>query len=322
MEPLQPNQNQANPLQNPPQNLAQTPPQNPTEAQKVIPANEEYKPETAQMRTFSTDLATELRKHQGSAMKIAVMENEKRFREQEDKSNEPKKNRMLIVYGLIILLLAISIALGVYFYTKKINTPPVIQINQTPASIIHSENLKTLNVTKMSASDIAADFVDTVKKATTPTGMIDNIYITEGPVGSETRLTSSMFLSAIGAHTTQEFTNNLTEDYMVGIYAYTQPNLFIVLRGTQHDSMLAGMLQWEPYMFYDLAPFFGIDTTGDNSYLLNNSMSETLIENHDTRAILNKNNIPVLFYSFLDQNTIIITNDAKTLSEAVRRTSI
>lgn len=310
MDPLQPNPNQENV------------PQNVPEAPKVIPATEEYKPQTAQMRTFSTDLAEELRKHQGSAMKIAVMENEKRFKKQQALSDEPKKNRMLVLSGIIIVVVAIAIATGVYFYQKKINTPPVIEINQIPASIVHSENLKTLNVTKMSASDIATTLTDFVKKSDTQTGMIDNVYITQGPKGSETRLTSSMFLSVIGAHITPEFANTLTQEYMVGVYAYTKPNLFVVLRGTQHDYMLGGMLSWESYFLYDMAPLFGIDTTGDNSYLLNTSMTETLIENHDTRAVLDKNNIPILFYSFLDANTVIITNDSKTLSEAVRRMSI
>ena len=315
MEPLQPNQN--------PQTPPQVPPQTPGgEMPKVDPTlNPNYTPQTAQMRTFSTDLAEELRKHQGSAMKIAVMENEKRFRAQEALTNAPKKNRMLGIYGIIIVLVAISLAVGAYLYIKKINMPPVIQINQTPASIIHSENLKVLNVSNMKTPDVDAAVADFVKKSTTQTGMIDNVYITQGPTGSETRLTSSMFLSAIGAHITTDFSNTLTQEYMVGVYAYNQPNLFIVLRGTQHDSMLAGMLQWEPYFFGDVAPLFGIDTTGDNAYLLDAPVTETLIENHDTRAVLDKNNKPVLYYSFLDDNTVIITNDSNTLNEAVRRIS-
>ena len=106
---------------------------------------------------------------------------------------------------------------------------------------------------------------------------------------------------------------------MVGIYSYMQPNLFVIFRGSEHDVMLAGMFQWETYLTEDFAPMFGIDTTGDNAYLLSAPYTETLIENHDTRAISNKNGKPVLFYSFLDDNTVIVTNNAKTLTEAVRR---
>ena len=109
---------------------------------------------------------------------------------------------------------------------------------------------------------------------------------------------------------------------MLGIYSYVQPNLFIIFRGTQHDFLLTGMLQWEPYMTGDLAPLFGIDTSGNSASLLNTPYTETMIENHDTRAIIDVNKKPVLFYSFLDENTIIITNDAKTLTEAVRRISL
>ncbi len=274
-----------------------------------------------QMRTFSTDLAEELRKHQGSAMKIAVMENEKRFKEQEQSLNDPKKNFSFVLSGTIIVLVAISIALGLYIYTKKTAVVPVVTTDATPVSIIHSEDLSTLNVTGKSVGDIGQAVADTVKNSTTEAGMIDNVYITQGPQGSETRLTSSMFLTAIGAHITTDFSHALTQDYMVGIYSYSGEHLFMVLRGTQHDSMLAGMLQWEPYFLTDLAPLFAIDTTGTNAYLLNSPVTETLIENHDTRAVLDKDQKPVLFYSFLDDNTVIITNDQQTLTEAVRRMS-
>jgi len=304
MEPLQQNPN-PEPVVS--QNSAGLPVENPN----TVP----------QMRTFSTDLAEELRKHQGSAMKIAVMENEKRFREEQQALNDPKKNFSFLLSGVVIVLVAIGITLGIYFYNKKTTVVPVVQTNVAPVSIIHSEDLSTINVTGKSASDIGQAVSDAVKNSTTQTGMIDNVYITQGPQGSETRLTASMFLSAIGAHITTDFSHALLQEYMVGIYSYSGANLFIVLQGTQHDSMLAGMLQWEPYFLTDLAPMFGIDTTGDNAYLLNNPVTETLIENHDTRAVLDKNNKPVLFYSFLDDNTVLITHDSKTLIEAVRRIS-
>ena len=299
------------------QNTGETPIQKPT--QPSIPATENTDPKAPQMRTFSTDLAEELRKHQGSAMKIAVMENERRFKEQEQASNDPKKNSRFVAGGVVFLFIAICTIVGIYLYQQKVNAPLPIEKNPVPISIVQSEGLSILNITGESASDIKNSITDTVKKSTIQTGMMDNIYITQGTSTSETRLPSKMFLSAIGAHVTPDFSNALVSDFMVGIYSYDQQNLFLVLRGTQHDFMLSGMLQWEPYLIQDLAPLFGIDTSGNSAYLLDAPFVETLIENHDTRAILDVNKKPVLFYSFLDENTVIITNNSKTLTEAVRR---
>ena len=151
--------------------------------------------------------------------------------------------------------------------------------------------------------------------------MVSSVYITHGPSGSATRLPSGLFLSAIGSCVSPEFSNALTQEYVLRIYSYVSHKQFVNLRGTQHDIMLSGMLQWEPYLTEDFASLFGIDTTGNSAYLLSMPYTETLIENHDTRALLDINKKPVLFYSFLDENTVIITNDAKTLTEAVRRMS-
>ena len=283
--------------------------------------NEEYTPTTPQMRTFSTDLAEELRKHQGSAMKIAVMENERRLREKEDAENDPKKNSRLVLAGVIILFLSIVGSVGLYIYQKKVNTPPPVDTAKAVPSLIQSEDYLVLNITNKPADEIAALLNTTVQKSNVQTGMIDSIYFTQGATTSETRLPANMFLTAIQSHIDPQFERSLNQDYMMGIYSYGTPHLFAVFRGSQHDVMLAGMLQWEPFLTQDMAPLFGIDTTKDNAYLLNEPYSETLVENHDTRAVLDTDKKPVLFYSFLDPNTVIITNDSQTLIEAVRRMS-
>ena len=272
-----------------------------------------------QMRTFSNDLVEELRKHQGAAMKIAMMENEKKLKDQAILSNDPRQNMSFIVKGIIVVIAGIAIASTFFYYYKKNTTLPVSEIVKNPPSIVRSEELSTLNVSNMSASDIAVALSGAVSKSNVPTGMIGNIYITQGLSGSETRLTASMFLSALNTHTTVEFLHALTQEYMVGEYSYSGSNLFIVLRGAQHDAMLAGMLQWEPYLLTDLAPVFDVNVSGDRAYLLDNPVTEVLIENHDTRAVLDSLKKPVIFYSFLDENTVLIAIDPKTLTEAVRR---
>ena len=311
MEPLTPNSNN------------ETLPQDPSVSiKKEIAGGDESIPSAPSMQSFSPDLAEELRKHQGAAMKIAMMEEEKRKHEQDIISDDPKKNIVFFSSGIAVLLVAIILAVGAYWYDKNSKIVPVVESKLPTTSIVKSEDLTVLNVTNKSTSDIALAFADLLKNSKVQTGMIENVYVTQGSQGFETRLTSNMFLSALKSHITIDFSHALIQDYMVGIYQYNQPNLFVVLRGTQHDFMLAGMLQWEPYILEDMGPIFGIDVSGDNSYLINSPVVETLIENHDTRAVLDKNGKPVIFYSFLDENTVVITNDSKTLSETVRRMSL
>jgi hypothetical protein len=106
---------------------------------------------------------------------------------------------------------------------------------------------------------------------------------------------------------------------MVGVYLYNTSNPFLVITGTAHDYLLSGMLGWEPFLLTDVAPLFNIDITGANAGLTNAPFKDTLVQNRDARAVLDKDGNPVLFYSFLDPDTIFISTDSKTLLEAVRR---
>ena len=272
------------------------------------------------MQTFSPDLADELRKHQGSAMKKIMFEQAQRAHEQELLSDDPRKNMRFILSGVFVIFIALLASVGVYMYQKKINAPIPVQKSAVPVSIIPYEDSGVIDIAGKSSDDIGTLVHLTVTKSNVQTGMIDNLSVIESSATStETTPSSSDFLTAIKSHITPEFSRSLSSGYMVGIYSYMQPNLFVIFRGTAHDTMLAGMLQWEPYLTQDFAPLFGIDTSENNAYILNTPYTETLIENHDTRAVLNKNGKAVLFYSFLNDNTVIIANDSKTLSEAVRR---
>jgi hypothetical protein len=147
-----------------------------------------------------------------------------------------------------------------------------------------------------------------------------NVLITTTPAGgTATRVPANQFLSALGAHTTPAFLRALSQDYMLGMYFYDRTNGYIILSGTARDYLLSGMIAWEPYMVQDLAPILGIDTTGDKAALLNAPFADTLIENRTTRAVVGTDNKPVFFYSFLDDGTIFIGADGKTLTEAIRR---
>lgn len=292
--------------------------QNNTNSDSSEKKDELYKSQTAQMRTFSSDLVEQIRKHQGSVMKIAIMEQEKKRIEDEAKNNNPRKNSIFFVSGVVVIITALAIGIGVYIHIKNSQIVPV-QSNQVPVSIIKSESFVVVNVSAESAGDTLKSISNEIKNSNVPIGMIENIYAVSGKTGSEIRLSATDFLKQINVNAPDNFLRNLSPDYMLGVYSYNQSNFFMVLRGTQHDQMLSGMLEWEPFMLSDLAPLFDIDISGANSYLTNTSMSEMLIQNHDVRAVLDRNQQPVLFYSFLDPNTVVITSDADTLNEAVTR---
>ena len=272
------------------------------------------------LRTLSSDLAEAVREQQGSAIKIAIAEDERRARDREASSPTSKRNLSLLVGGALCILAAIGAVSGVLWYRAKQAAAVPVMPTSVAASIVRSDATGTMDITGQTGSEIANQFRGIVANPGIPIGAVKDVEVTEGSNGAApTRVPANLFLAAIGAHVTPEFSRALSQDYMLGMYSYDHTNPFLVLTGTAHDYLLSGMLAWEPYMLQDLAPLFGIDTTGTNTSLLSASFADTLIENRSTRAINDASGKPVLFYTFLDDDTIFIAADGQTLTEAVRR---
>jgi hypothetical protein len=295
-------------------------PLNPTKAPPQPSVDIDHGHHALPLRTLSSDLAEAVRVQQGSAIKIAIAEDERRAAERDAASPTSKSNLSFILASIVIVLVAGG-GVGFALWYKAQSTA-AIPVSTTPVvtSIVRTEATDTLDITGKTNTEIARSFRAIVANPGIRIGTMKNVLITTTPAGgTATRVPANQFLSALGAHTTPAFLRALSQDYMLGMYFYDRTNGYIILSGTARDYLLSGMIAWEPYMVQDLAPILGIDTTGDKAALLNAPFADTLIENRTTRAVVGTDNKPVFFYSFLDDGTIFIGADGKTLTEAIRR---
>lgn len=269
------------------------------------------------VRTFSSDLADAVREHGGSVVKIAIAENEKKQKEYEEVSITSRKNIVFSTVGIILLVGAIIA--GIWIYEIKTKPVEIVQAPIPQQSLIFSESNQTINTTDANAIDSAELLTSINAIVAAPniqSGTIKNIVITQ----NKQRITASQFLDGIRAeHAPSDFLRSLSNEYMLGTYLYTNNNLFLLLKGSAHDFLLSGMLEWEPFMLADLAPLFGIDATGTNTHLLDTKMSDVVLNNHDARAVLDMSGKPVFFYSFIDPNTILFAKNPKIITTLVSR---
>ncbi len=270
------------------------------------------------MRTFSSDLAQALKDQNGSAVKIAIAEDEKRRQGVVDASPTSKKNMTFIIIGSAAIVIA-GVAIGITLWYKNKNAPVApAQVPDVPA-IVKTEEAGALDLTGMQRNEIVPAIRAIVAAPNIRVGTMKNIVLTKTSGATVSRIGSAEFLSSIDSHAPADFTRALEKNFELGVYVYDHTNLFLVLRGTAHDYVLTGMLDWEPYMLSDLAGLFGIATDGANASLFSNTFQSVIIQNRDSRALVDMSKNPVLFYSFLDPDTVIITTDPKTLTEAIRR---
>ncbi len=271
------------------------------------------------VRTLSSDVAGAVKQNQGAVIKTAIAEERRREQEQKDSSPTAPKNLAYVIGGLV--LIAISAGFAGYRIMQRASGPTTVPVIQVPVaqSIVRSDVTTTLDITEQTKTQIGTSIFSAVAKKDFRDGTIKNILITIRNGKTPARVSAREFLSAIGAHASVPFQKKLVQDSMLGVYAYEGNHLFIVLRATAHDYMYDGMREWEPFLIQDLAGMFGIDTAENKAPVVNAPFHDMLIENRDTRAVVDENGKPVLYYSFLDPDTILIAASQKPLAEAFRR---
>ena len=274
----------------------------------------------APVRTFNSDLAEAVRDHQGSVVRVAIAEEEAHRRAYEEVSIKSKKNIAFLVIGT--LLVAAGIFAVVYTLEHKDALSVVAPVvTAVPTSIIPSDDVKTVDIAGMQASDLYAAIQKIAIAPTIQSGQIENIILTKTVNGVATRPTASDFLTTIGTHAPSDLLRALSSDYMLGTsYDGTNDSLFLVVHGTANDYLVSGMLEWEPWIFTDLVPLFSIDTSAlTKAQLQDMTFSDTIIGNHDARAVLDAGGNPMLYYSFIDPDTILFAAVPKVLAAVVAK---
>ncbi len=288
------------------------------QTKKPFAIQNEHEGHLKSIRTYSSDLAEAIKESKGSIVKIAIAEDERRQQERKEFEDAPKKNALFALGSVLIILITIASLYGIFWYKKTSKVEPVI-VPPVPDTVIKSEFEGAINVSGMTRTQMIPAIRASVLTPGIRPGTIKNVKIVEGGLGgvAPTDVAVGKFLKMLDTHASNDFIRALSSDYMVGIYLYEKANLFFVLTGQSHDYLQKGMIDWEPFLFEDIAPLFGIDTMGDFAKYNDTPFKDVIVENREARAVVDENNKPLFFYTFLNPETIFISVDPKTLTQAV-----
>lgn len=116
--------------------------------------------------------------------------------------------------------------------------------------------------------------------------------------------------------------NRSIQEIAFGATAEKEP--FIVLKAESFDSAFAGMLAWEQSMSADLSPLFGdtVTETFDpqsrtDTQVRSAFFKDTIASNKNVRLLLDENGEDRLIYTFINQNTILITTTRDALKNLI-----
>ena len=274
------------------------------------------------LRTFQSDLAETIKSGQGSMVKIAMAENEKKERVLENVDPNSTKDRWYVLGGIMLLLIALT-TIGYIFYKQIPNTVPVTQNPRGTPTIIPIDSVFGLNITGLTRDNIKDQLGKHYLAATPTLNTIERILPFTQNTGTSVQhvLTTEEFFTAIESVTPPQLIRSLDPTFTIGIHAFNGNGMFLAFKTNSYTTALAGMLDWEQHLFDELYTVFAIDVTGNNAELFKTRFKDKTIKNQDARALIDPQGKTVLFYTFIGENkdTLIIADKEQTLEEILNR---
>lgn len=313
-----------------------TPPQAPASSSTTTPAP--TTPPSPIIRTYESDVANAVKQRHSSVASIAMAESRtssigSQSTEAEQTSGSTGKKILFFLIGLT--LIAGGAWGGYYFYSQSViaKNPPTSTAPKTISSIFTANSQKLVDIETVSAIKITS----TITSTPIPEGGMIEFIFTKAVEGGKVRATPQEFLSKIGLTIPDNLSRSLTASWMAGIYhpygATDQPvanSAFVVLTTDFFQNAFSGMLKWEPTMADDIAsllpkapaPATGSDENSPSIqefFSIQGTFEDSVIKSKDVRSFKDNTGKILLVYSFIDQKTLVITQNEDTLREIMAR---
>ena len=272
------------------------------------------------LRTYTSDMADAVRENEISVIKIALAEKEKKEREEVvEKAKGTKLSRVsMIVGGIVLIIIGIF---GASYLIKKKNTPVVTVVTKIETFISYDSS-STIDVSTATNTNNLNSLIK--NGASKDQSVIDAIFLTRKVGETVQPLLAKNFLSLISTTMPDSLTRTLSDKYMIGKYSSpsgqtstTNSGMFFIFETTDYNQAYASMLAWERTMIEDFFVPFGIPRPDDSIYA--KPWNDVIINNKDARVLYSNNGVPLIYYSFVNKNTFVISSSAEALKEIINR---
>lgn len=300
------------------------------------------------IRTYEMDTKQYMQNEKPSAASIALQEQATKreavkearreaqandvARKQSSSSSHPFRRAFAIIAGVLLLVAALGVVGYVGYITLLV--PDEITSNIEPSSFFFTESSEAITVTDSANPTMVQNRIDDIlDDPPTTVGGVTQIFFTR-PIedGNDELLGTDGFLFNTGTSFPASLTRWLSDAFMFGVFVLDQQYPFLVFKTDSYEDAFAGMLRFESSMTSSLEPLFGealrpnanpqiatSSTDRPNNPPQSGQFEDRIIQNKDTRVLEHPNGSTQLIYSFVTNDTLVITTDESALVEIFNR---
>jgi len=282
------------------------------------------------LQTYERDIAESMRERNTSQISVnleekkeerkklekqgAVLTDKREVQENDsDTSKSSSIKKIFIIFFLFLIILGGIIVLPKIWSTYTTKEPPKVSVLQ-PETLLKGDVIIKINITGKTREEIISLIQEELKNSPQKElGSIIIIYPIE-IVGGEVAVSGERFLKIMAQGTPGAFLralgNKVTLGYQVREEGYAP---FLQLEISSFENAYSNMLSWERTIALDLLGFI----TEIEENRLNANFEDQIILEKDARVLRKIDGRTALIYSFLNKNTLFITNRTETFRAIV-----
>ncbi len=276
---------------------------------------------TPVIHTYAGDMASMVRDHETSVIKIALAEQRRREQDaQKEKYSRNSKRSTLFIFGTIVIIM-ITI-FGVQLLKQKTikdSIHPEV-LTRTP-TFIPTDVDSIIDADRFTGKEDLTMIFNKERGTPGKRGEVRSIFFTQGVGDNKTIIKTSEFLKLLQSSIPGSMARSFDESMMVGIYTDSADTTrtYFIFKTNSFENAYAGSLAWENTLLDELFPLFGIDISGERGVLLQNRFTDKLIENIDTRVLFDNDSNVLMYSLFLNKEYYLITDSDEIIKEMAKR---
>lgn len=273
------------------------------------------------IRTFSSDMAEAVRQNEISVIKIAMAEKDRREQEIEQKKNGNSKFAKVLFFIGGILLIGVT-AFGAYYFLNLKKQKEVLVVKEKPRieTFINYDNAIMIDTDKINNLMSLTSSIHSKIKDEKP-GINAIFFTNKGDEDEDVFMNKDQMLSLIKSTAPESLTRSMTNKFLFGKYkdgnSMTTSSAFLIFEISDYNLAYASMLDWEKSIFNDLFILFDISISDSDSSLFEKDWKDVIVNNKDARVLYGEDGEGILYYSFVNKNTLVITEKADSLKSII-----
>lgn len=262
------------------------------------------------LRTLKTDMARAVKEEGISVAKVALAQQAK-TRSQGATAKPATRPKSHLGSLVLILVLVLAGAGGfVWWQSYAPNQGSALPPSTAPTALIFAEESQELILPTTPSS---ADLREAIRGASSAgSWQVKQLY----PATTGVALKWNQARARLGLTLPDTLARSLEEGYMFGLIKQgNSASPFLLLKTKFYNNAAAGLREWEKTMPQSLFPLFH----PQNPSIASPVFSDRLIRNKDGRRLVASDGQTVIFYAFLDNETILLTTNEGSFSDIFSR---